>query len=445
MNYPVWEVPYLGGGMLIGIIAIAHVFVAHFAVGGGLFLPLTEWKAYRENDPRLLDYVRRHTRFFVLLVLVAGAVTGVGIWWTIGLVHPSATRTLLLVFVWVWATEWVAFFVEIGAAFVYYYGWDRLPPQVHLRVGWIYFAAAWVSLFLINGILCFMLTPGEWLQTRSLWDAFVNPTMLPSLFLRTLIAFALAGIFALVTATQAQPDELREKLVRWAAQWLIPSGLLMPIGLVWYLANVPESAKRLAIGGAAPVLTVFVMMSLLMSVLIFAFSYLGAFRLPRQFSQPFALLIMALAFLTTGMTEWVREAIRKPFVIYGYMFSNAVRPEELPKLQRQGVLTVARWATVPRVTSDNWRDAGRELFRLQCASCHTVDGYNGIKPLIYGWDERMIDHALQRLHRLRGFMPPFAGTEAERKALAKWLAELARQKTWERQGDRKLHAKGAPP
>lgn len=45
--------------------------------------------------------------------------------------------------------------------------------------------------------------------------------------------------------------------------------------------------------------------------------------------------------------------------------------------------------------------------------------------MIYGWDEKMIDQALQRLHRLRGFMPPFVGTEDERKALAKWLAKIA--------------------
>lgn len=430
MNYPVWEVPYLGSGMLIGVIAIAHVFIAHFAVGGGLFLPLTELKAYRENDPRILDYVRQYTRFFVLLVLVSGAVTGVGIWWTIGLVHPSATRTLLLVFVWVWATEWVMFFTEIAAASVYYYGWDRLSPQTHLRVGWIYFAAAWLSLVLINGILCFMLTPGAWLQTKSLWHAFINPTMLPSLFLRTLIAVALAGIFGLVTATQLQPSDLREKMVRWAGYWLLPPGLLMPLGLVWYLAMVPDSAKRLAISGIAPVLQVFVAMSVIMSMLIFAFSCLGACRLPRQFSQPFALLIMVLAFLTTGMTEWVREAIRKPFVIHGYMFSNAVRMDEMNRLRKRGILTSARWSTVPRAMLDNWQLSGAELFRLQCASCHTVNGYNGIKPLIYGWDKRMIDDALKRLHRLRGFMPPFLGTEGERKALAKWLAELAKQEAW---------------
>jgi len=55
MNYPVWEPFMLGGGLVIGIIAIFHVFVSHFAVGGGLFLVLTERKAYRDNNPALLE------------------------------------------------------------------------------------------------------------------------------------------------------------------------------------------------------------------------------------------------------------------------------------------------------------------------------------------------------------------------------------------------------
>lgn len=431
MNYPFGDVPLIGGGMLIGIVAIVHVFVAHFAVGGGLFLPLTEYKAYKENDPRILEYVKRHTVFFVLLTLVTGAITGVGIWWTIGLVHPPATRTLLLVFVWVWATEWVMFFTEITAALIYYYGWNRMSPKTHLTVGWIYFAAAWLSLFLINGILTFMLTPGKWLQTRSLFHAFFNPTMLPSLFLRTLIAIALAGIFALLTATRLQPEDLREKMVRWAGYWLITPAVLMPIGLVWYLGMVPEKAFRLAVGGAAPVLQVFVTLSIVLSVLIFLFSFLGAFKFPRQFSQPLVAIIIALAFLTTGMTEWAREAIRKPYVIYGYMFSNAVRTDQIPELQKKGFLLNAKWTTVPHVTRDNWRDAAKELFRLQCSSCHELDGYNALRPLIQGWDENMIDQALRRLHVLRGgVMPPFFGTEAERKALARWLAEIAREDAW---------------
>ena len=49
MNYPFWDVPYLGSGWVIGIIAIFHVMISQFAVGGGLYLPLAERKALREG------------------------------------------------------------------------------------------------------------------------------------------------------------------------------------------------------------------------------------------------------------------------------------------------------------------------------------------------------------------------------------------------------------
>lgn len=79
MNYPFWEVPLLGGGMLIGVVAILHVCMSHFAVGGGLYLALTERKALREKDIVCLAFVRKHSRFFLLLTVVFGAVSGVGI------------------------------------------------------------------------------------------------------------------------------------------------------------------------------------------------------------------------------------------------------------------------------------------------------------------------------------------------------------------------------
>ena len=63
MNYPIWDVPLLGGGLLIAGVAIVHVFISHFAIGGGLFLVLTELKGHREGDPRIIEYVRFHSRF----------------------------------------------------------------------------------------------------------------------------------------------------------------------------------------------------------------------------------------------------------------------------------------------------------------------------------------------------------------------------------------------
>ncbi len=32
MNYPVWYLPSIGGGTLIALIAVTHVFVSHFTL-----------------------------------------------------------------------------------------------------------------------------------------------------------------------------------------------------------------------------------------------------------------------------------------------------------------------------------------------------------------------------------------------------------------------------
>ena len=88
MNYPIWELAELGGGLLIALVSVVHVYVAHFAIGGGLFLVLTEMKGYKENSEDILNYTKRHALFFLLLTMVFGGITGVGIWFTIALISP---------------------------------------------------------------------------------------------------------------------------------------------------------------------------------------------------------------------------------------------------------------------------------------------------------------------------------------------------------------------
>lgn len=90
MNYPVWYLPTIGGGTLIALIAIGHVFISHFAVGGGLLLTLSEHLARKRNDANLLSFTKQFARLFVLLTLVYGSLTGVGIWFVISLVQPGA-------------------------------------------------------------------------------------------------------------------------------------------------------------------------------------------------------------------------------------------------------------------------------------------------------------------------------------------------------------------
>jgi len=425
MNFPVWDVPLIGGGLLIGIIAILHVYVAHFAVGGGLYLVWTEARAVRAQDDALLSYVRRHSSFFVLVVLVFGAVSGVGIWWSIGLVHPPATSTLIHTFVWGWAIEWVFFFVEIAAAFVYYYGWDRLDRRTHLAVGWIYFGAAWLSLFVINGILTFMLTPGRWLETRTFADAFFNPSMLPSAVIRTASAIALAGLYALLTASVIPDEPLRHRVTRYSAAWVLLGAVIIPIAGAWYIGSIPAAAREISMGGA-PAVTIFAGLSILLSVLVVGITYLGPFRHPHFSNVLLAGLLAMLGLGVTGVTEWVREAVRKPYVIYGYMYSNGILKEQVSRLTETGVLPVAKWVKTAAAEPGRELDAGAEVFRVSCRNCHTIDGYNGIRLMVKGWREDFIDFQLSRLDELKGFMPPFAGTPAERHALARWLLEVGR-------------------
>ena len=423
MNYPVWEPFMLGGGLVIGIIAILHVFVSHFAVGGGLFLPLTERKAYRENNPALLEYVKSHSKFFVLVVLVFGAVSGVGIWWSIALVNPEATATLIHVFVWGWAIEWVFFIVEIAAAFIYYYGWDRLDPKTHLLVGWIYFGAAWASLLVINGILTFMLTPGRWIKTQTFASAYFNPGMLPSLVVRTAVCIALAGVYALITSSAVADVALRNQVIAYAAKWLLAGTLIIPFAGIWYISTIPALAREISMGGA-PAVTIFAGLSIFFSALVMAFTYFGPHQRPRHFNMVFAFLLAVLALSTTAVTEWVREAVRNPYIIYGYMYSNGIRVSDVERTREVGLLKSARWVRHHEVDPQALERTGEEVYRVQCASCHTVDGYNSIRFAVKGWSWAMIDYQLAHLSSLKGFMPGFVGTDAERQALGAWLASL---------------------
>ena len=60
MNYPVWDVAF-GAGLLMALVSILHVFVSHFAVGGGLFLVLTERRASHRDDKPLLEWLKFHS------------------------------------------------------------------------------------------------------------------------------------------------------------------------------------------------------------------------------------------------------------------------------------------------------------------------------------------------------------------------------------------------
>lgn len=426
MHYPIWDISPLGGAMVIAGISIFHVVIAHFAVGAGILNVLTERRALRLKDPVLLQFVKDNSVFLIYLAFVAGAVSGVGIWFSIGLVAPEATTYLIRVFLWAWAIEWVFFAVELASGYVYYYAWDRLSARTHQVVGWIYAVSAFMSLVVINGILTFMLTPGDFLATGSLWDAWLNPSALPSLLIRTVSAVALAGIFVAIVATTkrtAADAEQKGRIVAWGARFIMPLAA-MPALALWYFDSIPAASRNLVAGGAVAIMFFF-LFGLVLSVLIAGYAYFGLLRRARDVNLETGLLMMAVAILATGSMEFVREGIRKPYVLTNIMYSNGIFVADVPRLEQDGILAHAIWIKPDTARYAGTLAVGEAVYRAQCLRCHEVRGYNAIVPLTAGWNRPLMMSALDHLERLKPFMPPFIGTESEQAALADYLLSLA--------------------
>ena len=423
MNFPIWELQWAGGGLLIALIAVFHVYIAHFAVGGGLFLVLTEHLAYRRNSPEILDYTKRHTKFFLLVTMVLGGITGVGIWFIISLVSPAATTSLIHTFVFGWGIEWVFFLSEIVSLFIYFYMFGKMNRRNHLTIGWLYFFFGWMSLFMINGIIGFMLTPGDWLTTRDFWDGFFNPSFWPSLAFRTFIAIIFAGLYGFVTATWEKDATTREAMVRYCALWLvIPFALLLLSGW-WYLQVLPEGAKAMILG-ANPEIAPFLKGFIWISAILFAGGLFMAIRMPASIKRPAAVALLIIGLMYMGTFEWMREAGRRPYLIYGHMYSNSIIAGTEEAIAAQGYLASSGWNNNQEITPENRLEAGREIFRGLCSSCHSIGGpLNDIRPLTDMFDQFGMEAMITGMGRVHTYMPRFAGSDQERAALATYIVE----------------------
>lgn len=442
MDYPIWNLG-LGGGVLIGIVAIAHVLVSHFAIGGGFAIAVIETLAVRRRNPAWRALAKRSSLMLILVSTVFGAISGVGIWVTIGLVQPVATSALIHNYVWGWAAEWGFFILEVVTALAYYATWDKVRPRTHLVLIWLYFFAAYMSLVIIQGILSFMLTPGRWVETHSFWDGIFNPSYAPGLLLRTGICLFLAGAYLTLAAQREPNPAARTPMVRMLAAFQVVGILLAYGGYRWWEHVLPEPVRAIFLGGKAllPALasTRHLILWALAGYLVVALFALAA---PHLHRWPSAVVALLVAFVFFGGYERLREGSRKPFVIRDFMFSNGVLVSEIGDLDQRGILSKARWAV--RETSGP-EAKGEAVFRAECASCHTIDSYLSIRKLLTPVDADMLNGILTTMRQegkeysAAGYvhqghiatdkldyplMPPLVGTDEEVQALTSYLLTL---------------------
>ena len=442
MNYPLWEIPYIGSQLIIAIVAITHVFMSHFAVGGGIYLPITEKAFSKANNAGFMDYLKKFTRFFVVITSVLGVVTGIGIWFTIGLTNPETTSALIHTYAFMWAIEWVFFLVEIIALIVYYYGFNFLSKRNHQIVGWIYLVSSYMSLFIINGILTFMLTPGDWLTSKDIFDGFFNPTFWPSLFVRTLGTLILVSFFSIFVASRLKDQDLRGTIIKYNSKWIIPSMIGMVICLLWYYLMLPERNQELIIlgfsnigSGNYSILTRVITLGFVTFLISILFVYFSAYLNSKNIKPYVAAFLLVMGLIIIGSFEFSREMLRKPYSISNYIFSNSNRTDNESKLLKEGILKNIKWTSIKEITNDNKILVGKELFRNQCLSCHTKE-YSGYRSVTYfnikaSRDKKALSNFITMIRErdpkknsYLKFMPAFLGNDAEAEALVLYLEQL---------------------
>ena len=435
--YPIWEVPYLSAGILLAIIATFHILPSHLSVGAMWINVMVETKAYRENRPELLEFIKKYTLLLLIFAYIFGSLSGVGIWYAATVANPRGISGLIHNYVWGWATEWVFFIIEVTGIFIYYYTLGKVDRRTHLKIGWIFTITSWITMVIITGILSFMLSSGKWPETGGFFDGFFNQTYWPQLFLRTTVMFGISAAYAVAVATRLTNEDAR-RFVTKTASLLGIAGLLLASGaLFWYRKALPENAGAL-LGMIVP--------QGLKTGLVLAWGAMLAYFLfawVRPMALRLAPAIVAVLVLFGGIwsAERTREMIRKPYVISSYMYSNQligsdIRAKgvkaDIAGINEKGILAVSPFvpAALRKINDGNRLEAGKMIALIECSGCHVLDE-QGLRPL-----PRMVKRlnltdaevAGNVLTALGGFpyMPPFAGTAEEKAALAAFLVSLNR-------------------
>ncbi len=434
--YPIWEVPYLSSALVIGLIASFHVLPSHLAVGALWVTVFIEKLGVERNRPEYLAFVKRFTLLLLIFSFIFGSLSGIGIWYSATVSSPRGISALIHNYVWGWATEWVFFLIEIATIYAYYYTLGKVDPKTHIRLGYIYAIAAWISMIIITGILAFMLTPGKWLESGNFFDGFFNPTYFPQLFTRTFLMFGIAGIYGLLIAATLK-HEAKYEITKIISRFAFGGMILGLIFGYWYYHKLPKSALELING--LPYLQILSKIALLAWGILTLYFFLTAFIFPQLNHFILSFLLILLTFLGILSAEGIREGVRRPYIIFDFMYSHQAIARDLPAkkikaevetIQREGLLV--RLGYLPedlrKITPENRLEVGRIIALHNCANCHSFTP-KGVRPLpvlvkkLAPQSPEDIDAFLSALGSFP-YMPPFIGNDEERKAVAEYLFKL---------------------
>ena len=185
---------------------MVHIPLVCFGIAFPAMVLFLEGLWLRTGDPLYRALAKRWSKAMLILFAI-GVVTGTILSFEMGLLWPEFMATFGEVFGLAFGIEGFSFFIEAIFIAIYVYGWDRLPPRVHLAVGApIVLAGISGSLMVIsvNGWMNqptgFRIEGGEVTDVRPL-EALFNDNLWHELVHMYLAGFIVAGF--LVAAVYA--------------------------------------------------------------------------------------------------------------------------------------------------------------------------------------------------------------------------------------------------
>lgn len=441
--YPTWFEPGVGSGWIIGFIATIHVLFSHASVGGAVLFAWLANYAVRKNRPTYLNFIRRYGLFLLIFSYVLGSITGPGIWFAATVASPRGISALIHSFVWLWASEWVFFVIEVIGIYLLVYLAGRVDARTHTRIATIFGVSSIATLLVIVGILSFMLWPGQadWHQTGGVLNAFFGENTFAQMTTRFMFMLTITGVVGGMVAGRIKNQADKTTIARV----LSVAGLIGVAGgylaFQWYMTTLPADAHEMMATRLPESFATLMATSLIVSVLYFLVTAWKPTIL-----RPWLAGVMTIVILVLGLApeETAREIVRKPWVAGQYVYGNQIVGKDVPSLGIKNELPIVKekgvLATHPfvpehlrQITPENEKEAGRVLALSMCSNCHSLTP-RGMRPMERFFpsnaDKRFIaDYlgaGLYRGHTV--YMPPIPLPEKEREALAAYLETIVNKK-----------------
>ena len=217
--------------------SIYHFLFVPVTIGLAFLVAILQTAAYRSGD----ETYRRLTRFFGVLLLInvaVGVVTGLVQEFEFGMNWSVYSAYVGNIFGGPLAMEGlVAFFLESTFLGAWLFGWDRLPPRVHLACIWAVVAGSLLSAAFIMAANSWMQHPVGYVLNHvqqpvltDVWALFTNPVFLWS-YLHVVLAAMVTGSLVMLAFSawhlrrQRQVDAFR-RTATLALVVLFPSIIL---------------------------------------------------------------------------------------------------------------------------------------------------------------------------------------------------------------------------